>query len=49
MNNISINLGWTCPCCNRCFSPITMECPYCGKNTKTEFSYTEVDFYETNE
>lgn len=49
MNNTILNLGWTCPSCHRCFSPMTIECPYCGQNAKTEFSYTEVNFDGPNE
>lgn len=48
MNNITMNLGWTCPSCNRCFSPIITECPYCGGNAKTEITYTEVNFNGPN-
>lgn len=35
--------GWTCPICNRVFSPTTDQCPYCNNkkitySTKTYFN-----------
>lgn len=49
MNNAILNLGWSCPSCHRCYNPIITECPHCGQNAKTEFSYTEVNFDGPNE
>jgi len=28
---IGIERGWQCPVCERVYSPVKMECPYCNK------------------
>lgn len=27
-----MTMGWTCPCCSRCYSPSVVQCTHCGPN-----------------
>ncbi len=35
MQTVSWNLGWTCPNCSRCYSPITPGCLVCNNQETT--------------